>query len=335
MRWRTANRFVFGGVAAVLILLFVGAWRLSGEHLVGKTKLIVFHAGSLAVPFQQICDRFEKLHPEVKIVREIAGSRLCARKVAQLHRPCDVLASSDYTVIEELLMPQYATWAVKFAGNEMVIAFSPRYRRAGRINAENWFDVLLGPDVRFGRSDPNCDPCGYRTILLFKLAERYYKRPGLARRLLAKDTRYIRPKEVDLLSLLATGEIDCVFIYRSVAVQHELRMLLLPENINLGSVAFADYYNGARVRVSGKEPHSFAVKTGRPIAYGLTIPTSAPHPAMAAEFVRFILTSVTARTILLECGHTIGVPVATGVLEDLPDDLKPLVAGPGGKACVQ
>ena len=40
-------------------------------------------------------------------------------------------------------------------------------------------DVLMRKDVIYSRSDPDSDPCGYRTIFTFMLAEKYYKKPGL------------------------------------------------------------------------------------------------------------------------------------------------------------
>lgn len=46
---------------------------------------------------------------------EAAGSRDCARKIRDLKRPCDVLASADYLVIEQLLVPDYADWNICFA----------------------------------------------------------------------------------------------------------------------------------------------------------------------------------------------------------------------------
>jgi molybdate/tungstate transport system substrate-binding protein len=48
----------------------------------GKPKeLMVFHAGSLSVPFRQIKDEYEKINPDIKILLEPAGSLVCARKI--------------------------------------------------------------------------------------------------------------------------------------------------------------------------------------------------------------------------------------------------------------
>ena len=39
-------------------------------------------------------------------------------------------------------------------------------------------DILLSDDVIYSRSDPDADPCGYRSVLTMMLAEKYYKKPG-------------------------------------------------------------------------------------------------------------------------------------------------------------
>ena len=101
-----------------LILIF------NANYLYAKEKLIVFHAGSLAVPFAEIEQEFEKQYPGADVLREVSGSRTCARKIVDLGRECDVIASADYTVIDELLIPEYAEENIKFATNEMVIMYT-------------------------------------------------------------------------------------------------------------------------------------------------------------------------------------------------------------------
>ncbi len=221
----------------VLLALLFGLFITSPKTPSRSSKLIIFHAGSLAVPFKQICEEFNKQHPDLQIEVEAAGSRMCARKITDLHRPCDVMASADYTVIDTLLIPEHADWNIKFASNEMVIACLADSDNTSRITQNNWPDILLQKDVAFGRSDPDADPCGYRTVLVMRLAEKFYDRIGLAEQILAKDQIYIRPKEVDLLAFLESGHLDYIFIYRSVAEQHHLEYLILPDEINLKNPA--------------------------------------------------------------------------------------------------
>ncbi len=191
------------------------------DTVAAPVELTVFHAGSLSVPFREVSTLFEQRHPGVTVKAEAAGSRDCARKISDLGRSCDVFGSADYKVVENLLMPEHTDFNIRFATNEMAIVYTQKSNRANEISSANWCNMLLDDDVIFGRSDPNSDPCGYRTVMVFQLAEEYYGRPGLAKALTEKHgNKYIRPKETDLLALLEAGEIDYVFIYRSVGQQH-------------------------------------------------------------------------------------------------------------------
>ena len=322
------NRIV-KAISIFLVLIFLVAVAANRQFRIqdskfkaGANELVIFHAGSLAVPFKQICEELNALYPEVKIVREAAGSRVCARKITELNRPCDVIALADYTVIDTLLIPEYAEWNIKFASNEMVIAFRRDSRRAKHINKNNWYDILLENDVAFGRSDPNADPCGYRAVLTVILAEKFYNKRGLAKSILAKDRRYIRPKEVDLLALLEVGELDYIFIYRSVAEQHKLQTVLLPDQINLEKAEFADFYRSASVCLTGKRPGSFITKVGEPIVYGVTIPKNAPNPELAMKFLTFLLDADKGGAILEKNGQTLVVPSQTDTFDGVPECLR-------------
>lgn len=291
-------------------------------------QLIIFHAGSLAVPFKEISEEFKARHPAVKITLEAAGSRICARKISDLKRPCDVMASADYTVIDNLLIPDHADWNIKFASNEMSIVYVEGSKQANNINQENWFDILLQKDVAFGRSDPNSDPCGYRALLVTILAEKFYNRPGLVDAIKSKDQQYIRPKEVDLLALLETGVIDYIFLYRSVAVQHNLKYLVLPDEINLKKADLSDFYKTASVSLTGKQPGTFITKAGEPIIYGVTIPKNASNRKLAMTFLTFLLDADSGGAILEKNGQSFVVPSTTETFNKLPESLK-MFALPG------
>ncbi|MHC4586435.1 MAG: tungstate ABC transporter substrate-binding protein WtpA [Planctomycetota bacterium] len=319
-------------VKIILILLAVGllglVWLIAHDSSSPNhpkrmsEQLIIFHAGSLAVPFKEISEEFNARHPGVKIILEATGSRICARKIADLQRPCDVMASSDYTVIDNLLIPEHADWNIKFASNEMAIVFSENSNRANSINKDNWFDILLQKDVAFGRSDPHSDPCGYRALHVTILAEKFYNSPGLVDAITLKDQQYIRPKEVDLLALLETGVIDYIFIYKSVAVQHNLKYLVLPDEINLKKADLSDFYKTASVSLTGKQPGAFITKAGEPIIYGVTIPKNAPNRKLAMAFLTFLLDADSGGAILEKNGQSFVVPSTTESFNKLPESLK-------------
>ncbi|MCF6366174.1 MAG: tungstate ABC transporter substrate-binding protein WtpA [Bacteroidales bacterium] len=290
-----------------------------------KQELIVFHAGSLSVPFKLIAKEFEKENPGVKVLLEADGSRKCARKITDLNKQCDVMASADYTVIDELLIPNFADWNIKFASNEMTIVFNENSRYSKEINANNWYEILLKDDAAFGRSDPNSDPCGYRAVLTSKLAENFYKEEGLSKKILEKDINYIRPKETDLLALLESNTIDYIFLYRSVAQQHGMQYLILPDSVNLKLPELKDYYANVNTKITGKKPGEMITKKGAPMVYGITIPKNAPNPELAKKFVQFVLEKNKGMKIMEENGQPSLIPSKSEIYNKIPESLKKFV----------
>ncbi len=289
-------------------------------------KLTIFHAGSLTVPVNELTKAFRVRYPGVTFETEAAGSRTTARKVSELGREADLVMSADYTVIDNLLIPDFASWNVRFARNAMVIAYTEQSQYADEITADNWYEVLTREGVVYGHSDPDADPCGYRTLLMWQLAEMHYDVAGLYDRLQAHcPPENVRPKETDLIALLQSGDMDYAFEYRSVAVQHGLRFVELPDAINLSAVEQTDFYKQAWVELSGTEPGETITQTGKPIVYGVTIPHNAPSPDLAVEFVKFLL-GPEGQAIMEAQGQPPIVPavVATGG-DALPTELRTLV----------
>ncbi len=285
----------------------------------------IFHAGSLTVPLEQLTRAFRASHPGVTFETEAAGSLVSARKVSELGRQADLVIVADYTVIDNLLLPAFADWNIRFAGNEMVIAYTGRSRYADEINAQNWYEIITRNDVIYGHSDPNTDPCGYRTLLVWQLAEEHYRLPGLYSRLRERcPLENIRPKETDLVPLLRSGDMDYAFEYRSVAVQHGLRFVELPDEINLSRAEYADFYRRASVELKGAGGDSSITQVGAPIVYGVTIPENAPRPDLAVEFLKFLL-GPEGQEIMKATGHPPLVPAVSEQADALPAELRDMV----------
>jgi molybdate/tungstate transport system substrate-binding protein len=279
--------------------------------------LVVFNAGSLAKPFDDLLRAFKAKHPRVKPAQENSGSLEAARKLTELGKIPDVIGVADYGIIPKLLIPQHATWFATFARNSLVLIYTDQSTAASEINSQNWWRVLLRPGVRAGRADPSLDPNGYRTLMAFQLAEKFYHQPGLAAQLeRALSPKYIRPKEADLTALVQAGELDYSWSYGSIAQTAGLRHVKLPPEVDLSDPKLADWYTQARVRTPGpRRAGGDSVEfRGEPIVYALTIPSAAPHPRTAEAFVRFIF-SPEGQAILKGSGFTL--------LEH------PLLGGPG------
>ena len=284
--------------------------------------LIIFHAGSLSVPMKEISAAFKKEYPDVNILLEAAGSVECARKITEIKKPCDVMASADYAVIDKLLIPAYADWNIKFASNEMAVVYTEKSRRNKEINAKNWYKILLDKNIQIGRADPNSDPCGYRTVLVSKLAANYYRLPGLDEQLTEKNKNNIRPKEVDLIALLESGAVDYIFLYRSVAEQHKLKFLTLPDEINLKNPNLLEQYAQVSVEINGKKPGEKIRQKGEPMIYGITQIKNAPNKNAAQAFIKFLLTKEKGMAIMEKMGQPSVIPASTESYDKIPDELK-------------
>ena len=253
--------------------------------------LVVFNAGSLAKPFRDLLRSFKARYPEVEPAQENSGSLEAARKLTELGKIPDVIGVADYGVISKILIPEHAGWFATFARNAMVLIYTGESIGAGEINGDNWWEVLLRPGVRAGRAEPALDPNGYRTLMAFQLAEKFYRQPGLAAQLQqALGPRYIRAKEADLTALVQAGELDYAWSYFSIAKSTGLRHVDLPPEIDLSEPGLAEWYSQARVRLPGasRRGADSVEFRGEPIIYALTVPRRAPHPQTAAAFVRFV-----------------------------------------------
>ena len=277
------------GIVLVALACSRGDDRGTNTSAEDAGPLVVFNAGSLARPIRAALDTFA-VREGVRFEQEQAGSLETARKVTELGRVPDVIALADFEIFPQLLIPEHATWFARFARNRMVLAHTARSRHADAITPTNWWQIVLRPGVETGHSDPNLDPAGYRSLLVMQLAERYYRQPGLAGRLArAIPPRNVRPKEIDLVALLETGELDYAFEYESVARGASLEFVALPDSISLGNMGDSAFYAAASLRVIGRRPGDSLTMRGQPIVYALSIPRRAPHPRLAERFVAFLM----------------------------------------------
>jgi molybdate/tungstate transport system substrate-binding protein len=269
----------------------------SNERSTNGGPLVVFNAGSLARPMRAALDTFAA-REGITTEQESAGSLETARKLTELGKIPDIIALADEHVIPSLLMPDHATWYVRFARNRMVVAYTDRSQFASEITAENWWEVLSRPGVQVARSDPNLDPNGYRTLLVWQLAEKHYGAPNLAAKLLtAAPPKNLRPNEAALVALLEAGEMDYIWSYESMARNSGFKYLHLPAAIDLGSPADSASYAGSSVTVTGRTLGDSITISGQPIVYAFTIPRAAPHPELALRFASW-LTSPDGKRVL-------------------------------------
>ena len=108
--------------------------------------------------------------------------------------------------------------------------------------------------------------------------------------------------------MLQTGNMDYAWEYLSVAVQHGLRYVVLPDEINLGDYTHDDFYGNAIVKVSGKDPGTFMDMKGSSITYGITMIKDAPNKEAAIAFLKYMLDPQGGLKILKDMGQPPFIP---------------------------
>jgi len=335
-------------IAAVCVLFYSSALKSSGK-VHGKRILVVCHAGSLSEPLRELEKIFEEKYG-VDVVRIARGSVEVVRMVTDLHKRCDVVAVADYRLIPMYMMPKYAKWYIAFARNDVVIAFTnkSKYAEEALRHPQKIFDILSRPDVRYGFSNPNMDPCGYRAVGIIALASLYYKNETILRELLLSkipgvkvrmingtlhiyipatfelptgSRLVIRPKSVDLISLLQAGDLDYAFEYRSVAIQKKLLFVELPPELNLGDPRYDKWYSRVVVHILHGTPKEREIVM-KSIVYGVTVPTTCVECDLALEFVKLLL-SKTGREVFERLGQPfLEKPFGSG---EIPPELRKYV----------
>ena len=260
-----------------------------------KETLTIYHAGSLAVPFSQLKAEFESTHSNVEVLCESGGSAKMINKAIVVvqagEAPPDIIASADYKLIPDRLYDGgYADWCIAFARNSMVLCYRDNAHASDEIlnGTRTWYDVLRNEPVSYGHSKPDDDPCGYRTLMVVQLAQKYYydeaaqfglipdsnadglydalipgsdhergRIGGTSESRASGSVEVLRLKSVDLIASLQSGDLDYAFEYRSVAVQHGLNFIELDDVINLcqqgeisgTNITYEEFYKEASVQI--------------------------------------------------------------------------------------
>lgn len=300
---------IVAAIVLVLILAVSGYFVLQGGS---KRELKIFHAGSLNLMLAEAEEKYEAEHPGIDILREASGSIMAVRKISDLGKKADLVMVADVSVIQTYLVPKYADWSIVFASNEVVLAYTDKSKYASEINGDNWYEVLMREGVKFGFSNPNLDPCGYRSLAALYIASKYYGRTDVWTQLVKSYIRNVdveenasgayilipasldyvsgeklvlRDKSVELVQLLESGVLDYAFEYRNVAEEHGLKYVELPKDFSLSRPPSFNVYV---VLYYGDQKRERTIKIDM-IRYGLTIPLNAENPDAAKDFVKWLL----------------------------------------------
>jgi molybdate/tungstate transport system substrate-binding protein len=226
------------------------------------------------------------------------GSNKLANEIKGKLRRADVFISANPKVNTSLMGDangNWLNWYIAFAQSPLVIGYSPSSKFAADFKTKPWYQVLLEPGIRIGRTDPKLDPKGTLSLKLMQTAEAFYKSPDLAQKVLgaAENPAQVLPEET-LIGRLQSGQLDAGFFYSTETADAKIPALPLPAAIAPKAV------------------------------YTITILRDAPNPAGAERFVAFLLGS-NGQKLLKEHGLTPQRFDAAGELNAVPQDIKAIM----------
>lgn len=321
----------------------------------------IFIAGSLIEPFYELEKVYEEENPGLDVQVEAHGSIQVIRHVTELHDLIDIVIPADYRLIPMMMYPNlvpdskepYAEYTMQIARNRLILAYTSKSQYGDEIDEDNWYDILSRKDVKLGLSDPRFDAAGYRSLMVVQLSEGYYQNPSIFEKIflgrfkdpitIKKDgdkqiilvpelleindgsNIVLRGGSVALLALLESGDVDYAFEYQSVALQHGLKYIQLPSQIDLSNMDHSVGYETVLVKLDYQRFSSITPEFGgEVITYGLTIPVNAPNPEYAQDFIYFLL-GPKGREIMEEYFHPMLSSFQVDHREKLPPKLLDLL----------
>lgn len=298
----------------------------------GSGAVLVLYAGSLVSLMENTIRPAFNTATGYEFQGEGKGSVALANQIKDKLRQPDVFISADPTVNDTLAGAKngdIADWYVVWGRTTIVIAYNPKSQFAPQLDQAKagtvpWYTVLETLGLKLGRTDPQTDPKGYRTLWMFDLAEKFYNQPGLKQKILGADdnTAQIFPEE-ELVARMQSGQLDAGIFYLSevTGLKPPLPYITLPDAINQGNPAMAKTYS--QETYTNKMGLSF---TGSPILYTATAPSVSKNPNGGMAFVQYLATA-DARQALQANGILPTNLLSGGDASKIPAQLQPLVNG--------
>jgi molybdate transport system substrate-binding protein len=249
-----------------LVGLITALTAASGLTAARPIQIEVLAASSLTNAFDALALGFHRAHPGVRILTSYGASSLIRVQIEQ-GIPADLFASADSANMRPLVTARLALGPVFFAGNRLVIVTPARnpahIRSLGDLARSGVRLVLTERAVPIGRYT--------REVLTAASATGHYGTDFGAR--VERNAVSQEPNVRALLVKVELGEVDAAIVYASDA------------------------------RIAGSRVHvvSIPANLAPPVAYPLAILTSSAQPALAREFVSYVI-SATGQGILKQYG---------------------------------
>jgi len=279
-------------------LLAASLWLQSPPAAVAAGNVNVLYAGSLVNLMEHgIGPAFDRASGDT-FLGYAGGSGALANQIKGKLRQADAFVSASPKVNDSLIGAANGAWVgwyVTFAQSPLVIGYNASSKFAADFKSKPWYQVLMEPGIKVGRTDPKLDPKGALTVTLMQRAETFYKSPGLTQSAIGapNNPEQVLPEET-LVGRLQSGQLDVGFFYSTESADAKIAAIALPAEIAPKAI------------------------------YTATILHNAPNPDGADRFVAFLL-GADGHSIMKEHGLGVQKPTLSGDASGVPKDVRLLL----------
>jgi molybdate/tungstate transport system substrate-binding protein len=303
-----ASRALAAGATVVALVVVGLGYVFISPGATPSSPLITFNADSYSAEVQALLEGFRDSSGIPVAPTHSAGSNALASQIASGSKD-DVFVSAALSAAAPDHLKAFSSgWAIGFASDQMVVAYSnattptpaaaqviSEYQRAAESNStSDWsaaFTSLTSGEVKVGIADPNADPAGLRGWLVLEGAGALYgngNESAYATPLLKTGGNVTGSAAANMVAPLEAGQMQFLFLYKSLAIAQHLGYIQLDHRINLGDPRLAEGYALLTYKLAT------GTVAGGPIVLCVTIPSNAPDPAEARQFVQYLVKSSAA-----------------------------------------
>ncbi|MCL4329974.1 MAG: substrate-binding domain-containing protein [Candidatus Thermoplasmatota archaeon] len=250
-------------LAIIVALVLVSLAIYSGLQYLQKREaapLIVYSADAYVQETNALLCGFHNSTGAPIVSAHGGGSFTDAREIGEGDPANAFISVALQSYNESYLGTRYSGWAVAFASDRLVLAYSSDSGIVGGIvsdfaaaEASNStaqyraaFANLTSGQVKLGISDPSSDPAGLRGWISLEIAGYLYASgdTGYFTGILSRDGAVVNSSSAaSLVAPLVAGQIQFLFIYKSAAISKGLKYIELPSQLNFGDPALSSFYS--------------------------------------------------------------------------------------------
>jgi molybdate/tungstate transport system substrate-binding protein len=338
-----ASRSVVVVVVIVVALAGIGVGFVAGyeyrtppassPHAIVNDTLSILGAGTLVDIFPKLASLLVNETPNITApvaAQTYEGSLDITTAITVLTAKADVAAVADFRLIPQRLQPTFASYEVVFGSTQEVLCYNAALPAFAGINSTNWAEKLVADvstpgNAPFAVWNASTDPNGYNEIFSLELQgmlyngsasyfyNTFYSGGSTSPAVPNPSTTKIEHESL-ATTLLRTGVVSALITYQGFAVTGCPSYVAFDPIVGLeanNSSALADYAKLSTTIVGSSGAFESVVPA--PILFAITVPSSAPNPALGAAFIHLLLSPQGAAII---SAHGAFTPIFSGWSND-------------------